>query len=49
MIATLRRVDVLRRGLGGGAALVVSGAAFGSLAAPAAAAVPDVDLASSGC
>ena len=44
MTATLRRVDVLRRGLGGGAALVVSGAAFGSLAAPAAAAVPDVDL-----
>jgi hypothetical protein len=40
---TLRRVDVLRRGLGGGAALV-SGAALGAMAAPAAAAVPDVDL-----
>ena len=44
MTATLRRVDMLRRGLDGGAALVVSGAAFGSFVAPAAAAVPDVDL-----
>ena len=41
---TLRRVDVLRRGLGGGAALVASGGAFDGLAASAAAAVPDVDL-----
>jgi hypothetical protein len=40
----LRRVDVLRRGVGGGVALVASGAALGALAAPAAAAVPDVDL-----
>ena len=42
--ATLRRADVLRRGLGGGAALVASGAALGALAAPAAAVAPDVDL-----
>ena len=41
---TLRRAEVLRRGLGGGVALVASGAALGALAAPAAAAVPDVDL-----
>ena len=42
--ATLRRADVLRRGLGSGVALVASGATLGALAAPAAAAVPDVDL-----
>ena len=40
----LRRAEVLRRGLGGGVALVTSGAALGALAAPASAAVPDVDL-----
>src|SRR4029453_13516934 len=40
----LRRADVLRRGLGGGVALLSSGAALGALAAPASAAVPDVDL-----
>jgi len=44
MTASFRRVDVLRRGLGGGVALVASGAALGALAAPAGAAVPDVDL-----
>jgi len=44
LVSTFRRVDVLRRGLGGGAALVVSGAALGALAEPTAAAVPDVDL-----
>jgi hypothetical protein len=43
-VTTFRRVDVLRRGLGGGTALVVSGTALGALAAPAAAAGPDVDL-----
>jgi Ferritin-like domain len=40
----LRRAEVLRRGLGGGVALLTSGAALGALAAPASAAVPDVDL-----
>jgi ferritin-like protein len=40
----LRRADVLRRGLGGGAALIASGAALGALAAPAAPVAPDVDL-----
>jgi hypothetical protein len=44
MTAPLRRVDMLRRGLGGGAALIVSGSALGALAAPAAAALPDLDL-----
>ena len=37
-------MEVLRRGLGGGVALLTSGAALGALAAPASAAVPDVDL-----
>ena len=40
----LRRADVLRRGLGGGVALIASGAALGPLAVPGAAAMPDVDL-----
>jgi hypothetical protein len=40
----LRRAQVLRRGLGGGVALLTSGASLGALAGPARAAVPDVDL-----
>ena len=42
---TLRRAELLRRGLGGGAALVATSAGLASFAGPAAAAVPDVDLA----
>jgi hypothetical protein len=40
----LSRVELLRRGAGGGAILAVSGAGLGAFAGAAGAAVPDVDL-----